>query len=365
MNCTFRVFALLLITFSISAQFDHKNVFKGMSGDDLYYNLRSEYKATTNLDYGEARDTLYKLIDILPGNKLECVYTGYQITLNLSADPTVDAFSKGINAEHSYPQSKGADSGLGNSDMHHLYPSRENVNSDRSSHPYGDAFDANTDFWYINDIKTKNIPTSNIDGYSELDHNNTQTVFEPRELVKGNIARGIFYFYTMYREEATAADPSFFGIQKETLCKWHFDDLVDEREWNRTYQIAKYQDGKVNPFVLDCSLASRLYCDQISDACEILTATNDLGFNDNIVVSNPFPNPTNQNVKIGIESKVDDKIWIRVFDALGNKTYMSEQIIYSNNILSLDIALPEQNGIYLITIGTSENEFITRKVIKL
>lgn len=365
MNKAFAIFALLFCSFVVQAQFDHINVLKGISGDALFDGLNEEYKASTNLSYGEARDTLYSLIDVLPGNKLECIYTGYQITLNPNLDPTEDAFAKGINAEHSYPQSKGAGDGLGRSDMHHLYPSRVNVNSDRGSHPFGDAVDSKTDFWYFNDIKVSNIPSTNIDAYSELDNNNIQTVFEPRESVKGNIARGIFYFYTMYRQEALDAEPTFFDIQRQTLCDWHMEDPVDEREWNRTFQIAKYQDGKVNPFVLDCSLASRLYCDDIDDACELLTSSRDLTTNPNIVVSRPYPIPTSDNVRIGISTPTDIEMMIQVMDVFGVIQSQFTQIISSDYSINLEVPLPEKTGLYYIIITTTNGQTIYRKVIKI
>ncbi|MDV7400839.1 endonuclease, partial [Arthrospira platensis SPKY1] len=85
--------------------------------------------------------------------------------------------------------------------------------------------------------------------------------FEPREAVKGAIARAMFYFYTMYREEADAADPDFFRQQVQTLCQWHRQAPPDARELARTRAIARHQDGKPNPFVLDASLAERAFCE--------------------------------------------------------------------------------------------------------
>ena len=44
--------------------------------------------------------------------------------------------------------------------------------------------------------------------------------FEPRESVKGDIASAVFYFYTMYQEEANEADFEFFESMKEVLISW-------------------------------------------------------------------------------------------------------------------------------------------------
>jgi hypothetical protein len=43
---------------------------------------------------------------------------------------------------------------------------------------------------------------------------------------------------------------------------------VDEAEWRRTFKVATYQGGKANPFVLDCTLAKRMYCQtEITSTC--------------------------------------------------------------------------------------------------
>jgi endonuclease I len=346
----------------------HTDVFKGVTGSELFENVVDDFKPAFNLSYGEARDTLYSLIDILPGNKLECVYSGYQITLNLNLDPTIDAFDKGINAEHTYPQSKGAGDGLGRSDMHHLQPSRVNVNSDRGSHPYGESPDTKTDFWYEGTNKLSNIPNSNINIYSELDSEGENSIFEPRESVKGNVARGIMYFYTMYRQEAMDADPDFFDIQKEDLCDWHFQDPVDEREWNRTNHIALYQDDKPNPFVLDCSLASRIYCDQISDACNLLVKSEDLTLIPTVTVSAPYPNPLSSDqdvIAINISDIESQQLLMSIYDVLG-KVISAKKVLTKGQLSArYEISVPQKPGVYFILITDLEGNSIMKKFIRL
>ncbi len=96
------------------------------------------------------------------------------------------------------------------------------------------------------------IPSSNINEYSE----NNSSVFEPREDVKGDIARAMFYFYTIYEEEA---DDYFFQQQKDILFQWHNQDPITQDEVNRTNLIASYQNNIPNPFILDSSLVNRCY----------------------------------------------------------------------------------------------------------
>jgi endonuclease I len=50
-----------------------------------------------------------------------------------------------MNLEHSWPQSKGADTDKpGGRNMHHLFPSRSAINGDRGDFPFSDIPDAST-----------------------------------------------------------------------------------------------------------------------------------------------------------------------------------------------------------------------------
>ncbi|MBK8702092.1 MAG: endonuclease [Saprospiraceae bacterium] len=52
--------------------------------------------------------------------------------------------------------------------------------------------------------------------------------------MKGDIARSMFYIYTIYRELVAPEDPNYFPLQVATLCQWHLADPVDERSGNRS-----------------------------------------------------------------------------------------------------------------------------------
>ncbi|RMG68541.1 MAG: T9SS C-terminal target domain-containing protein, partial [Calditrichaeota bacterium] len=231
-------------------------LFPGVVGQPLLDSLVAHFKPAHVLPYSQARDTLFARI-YLENDSLRGVYSGYTIWLDPNQDPTTFAFQHHINTEHTWPQSKGAGSGNPRSDMHHLFPVRDNVNSARGNLPFAEIDDAETDRWYRRSQVLQSIPSQFIDEYSEKD--NDQPRFEPREDHKGNAARAMFYFYTMYRAEADAADPTFFPLQKAVLRRWHSLDPVDSLELVRTFKIATYQDGKPNPFVVDTTLVRRAY----------------------------------------------------------------------------------------------------------
>ena len=343
------IFFILLGFCQVNAQYDHEAVFKDLEGDPLFEAIIETYKPSQVLSFGNARDTMFALIDS-KNNVLECVYSGHTVLLDPNEDPTQSAYQNGsatgINTEHTFPQSKGAANGNAKSDMHHLFPTRSPVNSARGNDPFREIPDSDTNSWYYLEGSMSSIPTTDIDSYSE----DTADGFEPREIQKGNVARAVFYFYTMYREEADNASSSFFGIQQETLCDWHFLDPVDEDEWNRSKKIAVYQDGKENPFVLDCSLAARMYCPEIDNACAIVDT-------EELLIPSPkvFPNPSNN------EYKIDwlDNYNILLSDAQGHILLIQEA---QGNTT---IAVPSLQGVYYLHLNDGNGARHMVKLVKL
>ena len=280
--------------FDLQAQ-GHEDVLPGLEGSQLIEALRDQYKPRFVKTYKEARIALYTEL-YNSNDSVECIYSGHKVWLNPdSPDPIADLYDNnnpnGINCEHSWPQSKGAGDGDARSNMYHLYPSRIKVNETRWNHPLQEIPDTLTAEWFFKDHSMSQIPTQQIDLYSE----SSDFAFEPREFIKGDIARGLFYFATMYRE---TADMSFFEAQREHLCQWHLDDPVDQNEWDRNKDIARHQDGRRNPFILDCSLAQRTYCGDF-DVCDISTGVRDSNLASHGVIISPNPSRGMVSVTLG------------------------------------------------------------------
>ncbi len=255
-----RIIRILICIFSIFLCFFNNTFAQTIIADSLYGQellnyIITNYKTTSTLGYTACRDTLYAVIDLKEGNQLSCIYSDYTITLDLSQDPSTDAYNKGINCEHTFPQSYGAGSEPQKSDMHYLFPCKINVNSSRGNDPFGEIPDENTDKWYWKDILLLIVPADSVDEYAEKE-NDDPDKFEPREENKGNIARAMFYFGAIYND---VADSSFFEQQKDVLLQWHYYDPVDSVEFERTWKIAAYQDSLPNPFVIDSTLARRIW----------------------------------------------------------------------------------------------------------
>lgn len=246
-------------------------VFPELEGNELIQRVKEEYRPFVVQTYKDARELMYREL-FNKNDSVTCVYSGHKVYLDPKTSDAVaylyrNGDADGINCEHTFPQSLGASDGNARSDMHHLFPVRSAVNEARSNLPFSEIEDRSTERWYYQNTVSTRIPIFNIDSYSEY----IKTSFEPQEAHKGNVARAMFYFATIYRDQA---DTAWFESQLEDLCKWHLLDPVDKDEWERNERIAQAQSDKLNPFILDCTLAKRCFCPE-EPSCNPQTSTFD------------------------------------------------------------------------------------------
>lgn len=154
---------------------------------------------------------------------------------------------KGWNREHVWAKSRGdfgTTRGAG-TDLHNLKPTDISVNSARNNR----WFDEATIQYIDGDGETNNYISS------------TRWVWEPRDEVKGDVARIMFYMATRYEGDNNEVDlelidtiPSDnntkapFFADLSTLLQWHIQDPVDDFERNRNEVIFSYQNNR-NPFI--------------------------------------------------------------------------------------------------------------------
>ncbi|MEM1095631.1 MAG: endonuclease [Bacteroidota bacterium] len=269
-----------------SSTFQTQTIGAGLQGSALLSFLRTTYKPGTLLSYDNARDRLYGDIDN-SGGTVTGVYTGKQATgipQDPSSSPRTTLFNAGIDTEHSWPTS--LDGPL--QDMHHLFPTRREVNSARGTLPFREIDDADTDTWYFMDTETGTAPSTNRDLYSERD---TGTAFEVREDHRGNTARAMFYIAAVYSTEI-AANQSWFDAQDHDLLAWHQGDGADQAEYDRTCAIAAFQGDNINPFVIDPTLAQRAFFPSSSTSVQFAASTASVGEGNGtatltVTISNP------------------------------------------------------------------------------
>tara|TARA_B100001540_G_scaffold105402_1_gene95057 strand:+ start:1526 stop:2473 length:948 start_codon:yes stop_codon:yes gene_type:complete len=244
-----KIILSIIITFS----FSQDTIGEGLLGDNLIDYLIDNYKTSSVLSYNNARDILYGEVDKENG-QVKAVYTNYAVQLPNGVDPSTHLYENGIDCEHVWPQSMGASQNPMKSDMHHLRPCKTNVNSSRGNSPFGEVNNSQVNHWYWLEYDLTSPPSQNIDEYSE----SASGLFEPREDMKGDIARSMFYFYTMY---SNVANDDFFNNQKEQLYEWHQIDPITSQEIIRTNKISEYQDYP-NPFIIDETLIQRCYFEE-------------------------------------------------------------------------------------------------------
>ncbi len=309
-----RIFFLFALCYLTGAPLNAQSsgpVFPNLTGQTLLDSLFRHYRPNVVLDYAHARDTLFAKVLAKDDDTLRCIYTNYGLYLDPTQDPTqyvyLNGSTDGMNTEHAYPQAKGATVGTNaHDDMHHLFPARSPVNEARADKPFANIPDAQTQKWFIGNTVQSNIPSQNIDLYAE----SNATAFEPREAAKGDLARAIFYFYTMYRNQANAADPNFFELQRPTLCQWDQQDPADAAELVKTWRIAAYQEGKPNPYIVDCTLASRTWCPTVAASCSVGTSAATTPQNIGLqVLPNPVSGPAYLAVTLPFAGQLRGRVW--------------------------------------------------------
>lgn len=169
--------------------------------------------------YGDARYIL-NITDRDPNNPTNVIL----VYLGTSVSGTWD---DGItwNREHVWPQSRMGCNAVNTSrdrcaDLHNLKPANPSINTSRGNKYYG---------WTT-----------------------TTSTFAPREAVRGDLARILFYMVITYSDltlsDTTSTDSTFQMGLLSVLLQWHLDDPVDAFEQNRN-EVIYGQQGNRNPFI--------------------------------------------------------------------------------------------------------------------
>ena len=333
---------LILTLFSIltSPLQSQEIIFPGLHGDSLITELKKYYTPKTVLPYDQARTKLYNEI-FIQKDSLECFYSGYKIQVPSGTNILAWTAKYGIQTEHLYPRSLGSTAMPALGDLHHLVPSKSNINTMRKNAPFSDIPDDKTKYWLLND-KVFTRPDQNlIDQYSE----STSNIFEPRESKKGEISRSLFYFYAIYEGDLSKKLRSFFTSMLPDICRWHRTDKVDSKEIFRSLAIARIQSN-INPFIFDPSLSERCYCATYPDT-PVKTY--------NVKI---YPNPSKGLFYIDIQDYKGPVI-MKISTASG-KLLETHHLMYSG-LMSWRLG----KGIWKMTLVTEQNFEVTNMIIVL
>ncbi len=205
-------------------------------------------------DYDRAREILYGEIDstVTPFGEFQ-IYDYYcQKWLGdaeFSGFPAAERPGPGhiitakvANVEHTWPQSKFAvpkekeDWVLRKTDFHHIFPTDTEVNRIRANDEFAEVIASSSQSMKCSDGRSGEGQI-----LGELSPEKKNHYFEPPSQHKGDVARALFYFSTMYKLEISEYQEAF-------LRKWHQEDPPDQREKDRNEKIYKVQ-GNRNPFI--------------------------------------------------------------------------------------------------------------------
>ena len=200
------------------------------------------------------------------------IYTGRSQAKTANSGETSDTESNLWNREHIWSKSHGFPDEIDTAytDCHHLRPADESVNSSRSELDFdngGNQHVEATECYYDSDS------------------------WEPRDAVKGDVARMMFYMVVRY-DPGYHSDNSLYDLELvdavgtatyqptfgklSTLLQWHLQDPVDAFEQNRNEVVYGYQ-GNRNPFIDHPEWAHSIFASQLAPHTRI-------GFTDNSAI---------------------------------------------------------------------------------
>ena len=233
---------------------DYYQSVQQLTGDELRNQLHEIIKDHNEFSYSSTKNIL-RLADEDPDNEnnVILVYKGNSISKD---DFSTNMQQDFWNREHVWVKSQGGFNGdetygaLGAySDAHNLKPCDASINTDRGTKDFDNGGTQNTEA---------------TECYS------TSTTWEPRDAVKGDVARIIFYMATRYMGDPgepslnvvdyinNSSDPLMGKLS--TLLEWNEQDPVDAFERRRNQVIFNWQQNR-NPFIDYPGLANLIWAE--------------------------------------------------------------------------------------------------------
>ncbi len=225
---------------------DYYSGTENLEGTQLKNKLHTIIKDHREFSYDAVWDILKETdIDTLNTANVIGIYSGFSMDASIEYDG-----GKGWNREHVWAKSYGdfgTRMGAG-TDVHHLRAADVSTNSARNNRTFDESEKP-----YID----------NSGRYSGSINSFTSAVWtwEPRDAVKGDVARMIFYMVIRYEGEDDEPDLELIDLIKgksdknpthgklSTLLQWHIDDPVDNYERYRNYIIYENYQRNRNPFI--------------------------------------------------------------------------------------------------------------------
>ena len=347
----------LLFTFTLSAQIttEYYDSAKNLSGEDLKYELNQIIDNHTEYSYTGSNTDVWDILkdtDKDPNNSDNVILIYSGISVNGAQEYNS---ANGWTREHIWAKSRGdfgTATGVG-TDAHALRPLDNTTNSIRNNRSFDNCSTCI-------DVLDK---WGNTTGSKKDDNAWT---FEPRDEVKGDVARMIFYMAVRYEGLDSYPDleltetilpqsdkQPLHGVLS-TLLEWHRNDPVNAWEENRNNIIyATYQNNR-NPFIDFPILAEHIWGTKIDASWNGEQSLNNTDYNETAI--SIYPNPTSNILNIkGLHTSAK----VSIYDLNGRKILVS-QIDANNNSINVS----ELNGIYILNIITAEKKITEIIIVK-
>lgn len=343
-----KLFTLILLVLFLSglAQIPpgYYNTAQGLTGSSLKTALHNIIDNHTQVSY-TGLWTAYQKTDKKPNGKVWDMYSDvpggtppYQFTFVNDQCGNYAVEGDCYNREHTWPQSWFNSLSGPVSDLFHVYPTDGKVNGYRGSYPYGDV-----DSPALTSLNGGKLgPCSNL-GYS-------QTVFEPIDEYKGDLARSYFYMSTRYYSEdgswtsSPATNKStILPWQMNVLLQWHHQDPVSAKEIARNDSIYyKFQNNR-NPFIDNPQWADSIWTFDVAVFLEEMEYAYSFSIG---------PNPASDYFTIKSTSTNGDKCKVIVIDISG-KIIEEKEVSFTGSLV-MDCS-EWQTGLYFISIRTDKS----------
>ncbi|MEO6304938.1 MAG: endonuclease [Bacteroidia bacterium] len=340
------ILAFVLISGICTSQIPtgYYNSAQGLSGNNLKVALYNIIKNHTQITYG-ALWTAFPQTDAKTNGKVWDIYSfnpsgpqPYEYTFSTNQCGNYNSEADCYNREHSWPQSWFNSLTGPVSDLFHIYPTDGEVNGKRSDYPYGNV--SNASWTSMNGGKLG--PCTNV-GY-------TQTVFEPIDEFKGDVARSYFYMSTRYYSEDAGWSTSdatnkatIVPWELNVLLAWHHQDPVSSKEIARNNSIYNNYQHNRNPYIDNPQWADSVWTSTIN------------GFKEEAKFKNSYliyPNPSNIKFNIISYFETEENSILKITDVSGK--IIEEKTISPEEIKPIDCS-QWQDGIYFITISNSRS----------
>lgn len=340
---------LLILIFVIICNFcnaqipaGYYNAAQGLTGNSLKIALHNIILNHTILSYN-ALWNAYKKTDIKINGKVCDIYSDvpegtppYEFIFDTDKCGSYSNEGDCYNREHSWPQSWFNSVSGPVSDLFQVYPTDGKVNGMRGNYPYG-----NVGLVSWTSLNGSKLGTSSDAGYSN-------TVFEPIDEFKGDLARTYFYMSTRYYSEDAGWSSSGATNKSEilpwevnVLLQWHHQDPVSAMEIARNDSIYYLFQHNRNPYIDN---------PQWADSIWHTTNLSLINKMQSVSLISIFPNPADDF--IFIENKDNSSpVTYQIINSIG-------QSVMSGILENSRIDISQLNkGMYFIYIKTNKENF--------